>query len=137
MTTTDRTTNAEVQSVSQKHVYSELDFSESNSSFALEHCYQKISKRSNSLNESPYNNSIESVGDHLKVKQAQERVCDNIYQNASTDITGDMSGYDTITYNKHQEEDASYDYLQTDANDTYRCDESVSTTTDNPYDNAV
>lgn len=104
MTKTDRTTKSEVKSVHQKQVYFELDFAQNNSSFTLEHCYQKISKESNSLNESPYSNSEESVHDHLKVKQAQEKEWNNIYQNTSTDITGDMFGYDTIanTVNKNQ-----------------------------------
>lgn len=82
MTKTDRTTKSEVKSVHQKQVYSELDFAQNNSSFTLEHCYQKISKGSYSLNESPYSNSEESVHDHLKVKQAQEKEWNNIYQNA-------------------------------------------------------
>lgn len=116
MTKTDRTTNAEVKSVPEKQVYADLNFSESNPSFALEHCYQKISKGSNSLNESPYNNTEKVVDDHLKYKQTKGNT---IYQNASTDITGDTSGYDTITYNKHQEEEATYDHLHSDANDTY------------------
>lgn len=105
LTKTDRTTKSSVKSVPQKQVYSELDFAQSNSSFTLEHCYQKISKGSNSLNESPYSNSEESVNDHLKVKLAQEKEGNNIYQNASTDMTGDMFGYDTIanTVNKNQE----------------------------------
>lgn len=47
-------TKSEVKSVPQKQVYPELDFAQSTSSFTLEHCYQKISKGSNSLNESPY-----------------------------------------------------------------------------------
>lgn len=115
MTKTDGTTKAEVLSVPQKQVYSELDFAQSNSSFTLEHCYQKISNGRGSLNESPYNNLEESVNDHnnleqsvndhLKVKQEQEKEGNNIYQNASTDMTGDMFGYDTIanTVNKNQE----------------------------------
>ncbi|XP_052693383.1 uncharacterized protein LOC128171646 isoform X2 [Crassostrea angulata] len=105
MTKTDRTTKSEVKSVPQIQVYSELDFAQSNSSFTLEHCYQKISKGSNSLNESPYSNSEESVNDHLKVKQAQEKEGNNTYQNASTDMTGDIFRYDTIanTVNKNQE----------------------------------
>lgn len=107
MTKTDRTTKSEVKSVPQIQVYSELDFAQSNSSFTLEHCYQKISKGSNSLNESPYSNSEESVNDHLKVKQAQEKEGNNTYQNASTVMTGDTSmfGYDTIanTVNRNQE----------------------------------
>lgn len=105
ITKTDGTTKAEVISVPQKQVYSELDFAQSNSSFTLEHCYQKISKGSNSLNEGLYSNSEESVNDHLKVKQAQEKAGNNIYQNATTNMTGDMFGYDTIanTVNKNQE----------------------------------
>lgn len=105
MTKTDRTTKSDVKSVPQIQVYSELDFAQSNSSFTLEHCYQKISKGSNSLNESPYSNSKESVNYHLKVKQAQEKEGNNTYQNASTDMTGDMFGYDTIanTVNRNQE----------------------------------
>lgn len=105
MTKTDRTTKSEVKSVPQKQVYSELDFAQSNSSFTSEHCYQMISKGNNSLIESPYSNSEESVNDHLKVKQAQEKEGNNIYQNATTDMTRDMFGYDTIanTVNKNQE----------------------------------
>lgn len=92
-----------------------LIFAQSNSSFTLEHCYQKISNGRGSLNESPYNNLEESVNDHnnleqsvndhLKVKQEQEKEGNTIYQNASTDMTGDMFGYDTIanTVNKNQE----------------------------------
>lgn len=104
MTKTDRTTKSEVKSVPQKQVYSDLDFAQSNSYSTLEHCYQKISKGGKS-NESPYSNSEESVSDHLKVKQAQEKEGNNIYQNASTDMTGDMFGYDTIanTVNKNHE----------------------------------
>lgn len=105
MTKTNTTTKAEVKSITEKQVYSELDFAQSNPSFALEHCYQMISKGSNLLNESPYSNSEEIVDDHLKVKLAQEKEGNNIYQNASTDMTGDMFGYDTIanTVNKNQE----------------------------------
>lgn len=110
MTKTDRTTKAEVKSVLEKQVYSELFFSESNSSFALEHCYQKISKGSNLSNESPYNNSEESVDDHLRDKQVQDTERNNIYQNASTNISGNKFGYDTIanTVNKNQKEEATY-----------------------------
>lgn len=104
MTKTNTTTKAEVKSITEKQVYSELDFAQSNPSFTLEHCYQKISKGSNLLNESPYSNPEESVDDHLKVKRAQEKEGNNIYQNASTDMTGDIFGYDTIadTVNKNQ-----------------------------------
>lgn len=104
MTKTNTTTKAEVKSLTEEQVYSELDFAQSNPSFTLEHCYQKISKGSNLLNESPYSNSEEIVDDHLKVKQAQEKEGNNMYQNASTDMTRDMFGYDTIanTVNKTQ-----------------------------------
>lgn len=100
-----------VESAQNKQVYSELDFSQSNTSFALEHCYQTISKGSNSLNESPYSNQEEGVNDHLRDKQSRETDGNAIYQNASTDITGDVSGYDTIAYNKNQKEEATYDHL--------------------------
>lgn len=115
MTKSDRTTKTEVKSVSEKQVYSELDFAKSNSSFALDHCYQKISKGSNSLNESPYNNQ-EGVNDYLSDKQTGKTEGNTIYQNASTDKTGDTSGYDTIAYNK--DEEATYDHLSQDANKT-------------------
>lgn len=109
MTKSDKNTNAEVKCVPQKQVYYELDFAQSNSSFALEHCYQTILKGSNSLNESHFPNSKESVNDYLRDKQARETEGNSTYQNASTDITGDMSGYDTIvnTVNKIQEEEAT------------------------------
>lgn len=94
MTKTDRTTNAEVRFVPEKSAYSELEFSKNNSSFAMEHCYQKILKGSNSLNENTYNNSETSVNDHLKDKHSGEREDNNIYGNVSTDITGNISGYD-------------------------------------------
>lgn len=105
MTKTNRTTKAEVKSLTEKQVYSELDFAQSNPSFTLEHCYQMISKGSSLLNESPCSNSEEIVDDHLKVKHAQEKEGNNIYQNTSTDMTGDRFGYDTIanTVNKNQE----------------------------------
>lgn len=104
MTKTNRTTKAEVKSITEKQIYSELNFAQINPSFTLEHCYQKISKGSNLLNESPCSNSEEIVDDHLKVKHAQEKEGNNIYQNASTDMTRDMFGYDTIanTVNKTQ-----------------------------------
>lgn len=114
MTKTDRTTKADVKFVSKKKVYSELDFSESNPSFALEHCYQKISKVSNSINDSPFSKQ-DGVNDHQRDRQAEGNI---IYQNASINITGDASGYDTIAYNKNQEEDAIYDHLRQDANET-------------------
>lgn len=114
MTKTDRTTKADVKFVSKKKVYSELDFSESNPSFALEHCYQKISKGSNSINDSPFSKQ-DGVNDHQRDRQAEGNI---IYQNASINITGDASGYDTIAYNKNQEEDAIYDHLRQDANET-------------------
>lgn len=117
MTNTERTTKTEVKSVSEKQVYSELDFAQSNSSFALDHCYQKISNGSHPLIESPYNNQ-EGVNDYLRDKQADKTEGNTIYQNASTDITGDTSGYDTIAYNKHQEEETIYDHLGQDANKT-------------------
>lgn len=110
MTGTNRTTMAEVKSVPDKKVYYELDLAQSNSSFALEHYYQKISKGSNLSNESPYNNSEESVDDHLRDKQVQDTERNNIYQNASTNISGNKFGYDTIanTVNKNQKEEATY-----------------------------
>lgn len=117
MTKTDRTTKTEVESEYKKQVYSELDFAQSNSSFALEHCYQIISNGSYPLNESPYNNQ-ESVNDSLRNKQAGKTEEDTNYQNSSIDKTGDTSGYDTITYNKHLEEEATYDHLRQDANET-------------------
>lgn len=117
MTKTDRTTKTEVESVYKKQVYSELDFAQSNSSFALEHCYQIISNGSYPLNESPYNNQ-ESVNDSLRNKQSGKTEEDTNYQNSSIDKTGDTSGYDTITYNKHWEEEATYDHLRQDANET-------------------
>lgn len=70
MTKTDKTINAEIKFVPQKQVYSKLDFAQSNSSFALQHCYLKISKKSNSLSESPYNKTREGVNDYLRNKQA-------------------------------------------------------------------
>lgn len=117
MTKGDKTTKTEVKSVSKNQVYSELDFAQSNSSFALDHCYQKISKGSYPLIESPYNNQ-EGVNDFLRDKQTGKTEGNAIYQNASTDKTGDTSGYDTIAYNKHQEEEATYDHLSQDANKT-------------------
>eukprot|EP00105_Crassostrea_gigas_P038076 XP_019922224.1 PREDICTED: uncharacterized protein LOC109617101 [Crassostrea gigas] len=117
MTKSDRTTKTEVKSVSKKQVYSELDFAHSNSSFALEHCYQKISNGSYPLIESPYNNQ-EGVNDYLRDKKTGKTEGNAIYQNASTDKTGDTSGYDTTAYNKHQEEEATYDHLSQDANKT-------------------
>lgn len=120
MTKTDKTTklNAEVKFFHQKQVYSELDFAHSNSSFALEHCYLKISKRSNPLSESPYNKTREGLNGYLRDKQAGNTEWSTIYQNASTNITRDAPGYDTIAYNKNQEEEASYDQLHQDANET-------------------
>lgn len=114
MTKTDRTTKADVKFVSKKKVYSELDFSEGNPSFALEHCYQKISKGSNSLHES-HCSKQDGVNDHQRDRQTEWNI---IYQNASTNITGDTSGYDTIVYIKNQEEEATYDHLRQDANET-------------------
>lgn len=113
MTKTDRTTNAEVRFVPEKSAYSELEFSKNNSSFAMEHCYQKILKGSNSLNENTYNNSEASVNDHLKDKHSEEREDNNIYGNVSTDITGNISGYDTQANGnyKNQEEEATYYHL--------------------------
>lgn len=117
MTKSERTTKTEVKSVSEKQVYSDLDFTQSNSSFALDHCYQKISKGSYPLIESHYNNQ-EGVNDYLRDKQTGETEGNTIYQNASTDKTGDTSGYDTIAYNKHQEKEATYDHLSQDAKKT-------------------
>lgn len=113
MTKTNITTKAEVKSVPEKQVYSELDFAQSNSTFALEHCYQEISKGINSFRESPYSNSEVGVDNHLKDKQAHETEGNTIYKNASTDLTRDMSGYCTIgnTVNKNQEKEATYDHL--------------------------
>lgn len=121
MTKSDRTTNEELKSVSKETFYSELDFSQSNSSVALEHCYQKISKGSNSLNESPYYNLEEGVNDHLRANQAQETGGNIIYHNASTDITENISGYETITNanNKNKEGEPTYDHLHQGAKDTY------------------
>lgn len=82
MTKTNRTTKANVKSVPETKVYTELDFAQSNPSFALEHCYQKISKRGNSLNESPYNNSERSGNGHIEDKRAQETEGNTVYQNA-------------------------------------------------------
>lgn len=70
-------------------MYVELDFAQSNSSFALQNCYQKISRD----------------------KQASKTEGNTIYQNPSIDITGDTSGYDNIAYNKNQEEETTYDHL--------------------------
>lgn len=81
MAKTAKTTKADVKSVPEIQLYSELKFSECSSSFALEHCYQEISKGVNSLNESHYNNTEKVVDDHLKNKQAQETKGKNIYQN--------------------------------------------------------
>lgn len=113
MTKTNRITKAEVKSVPEKQVYSELDFAQSNSTFAVDHCYQDISKEINSFRESPYSNSEVGVDNYLKDKKAQETEGNTIYQNASTDLTRDISGYDTIgnTVNKNQEEEATYDHL--------------------------
>lgn len=65
------------------------------------------------MNENTYNNSEESVNDHLKDKQSREREDTNIYGNVSTDITGNMSGYDTQANGnyKNQEEEATYDHV--------------------------
>lgn len=79
------------------------------------------------LNESPYIKQG-GVNDYLRDKQASKTEENSLFQNPSTDKTGDTSGYDTITDNKHQEEEASYDHLQKDANDTYRCDDCFSPT---------
>lgn len=117
MTKTERTTKTEVKSVSGKQVYSELDFAQSNSSFALDHCYQKISKGSYPLIDSPYNNQ-EGVNDYLRDKDAGKTKGNTIYQNPSIDITGDTSGYDTIAYNKHQEEEVAYNHLRQGAKET-------------------
>ncbi|XP_052693386.1 uncharacterized protein LOC128171648 isoform X2 [Crassostrea angulata] len=114
MTKTDRTKKADVKFVSKKKVYSELDFSEGNPSFALEHCYQKISKGSNSLNESPCSKQ-DGVNDYQRDRHTERNI---IYQNASANITGDTSGYDTIAYSKNQEEEATYDHLRQNANET-------------------
>lgn len=111
---TDRAKKADVKFVSKKKVYSELDFSESNPSFALDHCYQKISKGSNSLNYSPCSKH-DGVNDYQRDRQTEGN---NIYQNASTNITGDTSGYVTIACNKKEEEEAVYDHLRQDANET-------------------
>lgn len=73
MTNTDKTTNAEIKLVPQKQVYSQMNFAQSNSSFALEQCYLKISKRSNSLSESPYNKTREGVNDYLRNKQVTQK----------------------------------------------------------------
>lgn len=81
MTKSDKNTNAEVKCVPQKQVYSELDFAQSNSSFSLEHCNQKILKGNNSLSESPYCNSEEAVNT-LREKQARQKEGNYIYQNA-------------------------------------------------------
>lgn len=51
MANTNRATKAEVKFKHLKKVYSELDYAESNSSFALQHCYQKISKGIKSFSE--------------------------------------------------------------------------------------
>lgn len=117
MTKSERTTKTEVKSVSEKQFYSELDFAQSNSSFALDHCYQKISKGSYPLIESPYNNQ-EGVNHYLREKQTGKTEGNTIYQNASTDKFGETSGYDTITYNKNQEEEVAYDHLRQDAKET-------------------
>lgn len=73
MTNTDKTTKAEIKFVPQKQVYSQLNFAQSNSSFALEQCYLKISKRSNSLSERPYNKTREGVNDYLRDKQVTQK----------------------------------------------------------------
>lgn len=114
MMKTDRTKKADVKFVSKKKVYSELDFSDSNPSFALDHCYQKISRGSNSLNDSPCSKQ-DGVNDYQRDRQTEGN---NIYQNASTNITGDTSGYVTIACNKKEEEEAVYDHLRQDANET-------------------
>lgn len=53
-------------------------------------------------------------------KQVQESRGDNIYQNASTDLTGEMYGCDTTANanNINQEEEATYHHLHQDANET-------------------
>lgn len=117
MTKTDRTKKADVKFASKKKVYSELNFSESNPSFALEHCYQNISKGSNSLNEIPCRKQ-DCVNDYQRDRQEGKTEGNIIYQNSSTNITGDTSGYDTIAYNQSQEEEATYDHLRQDANET-------------------
>lgn len=121
MTKTGKTTNADVKCVHQKQDYSELDFAQGNSSFALEHCYQTILKGSYSLNENHYNNLEEGINDNQKNKQAAEREGNNIYQNASTDLTRNMSEYAIIVNadNKNQDKRATYDHLHQDANKTY------------------
>lgn len=118
MTKTGKTTNPDVKCVPQKQDYSELDFAQGNSPIALEHCYQTILKGSYSLNENHYNNSEEGINDHQTNKQAAESKGNNIYQNASTDLTGNMSEYDIIANadNKNQDRRATYDHLHQDAN---------------------
>lgn len=81
MTKTGGTTRADLKAVPQKLVYYELDFAQSNSSFFLEHCYQKILKGNNSLSESPYCNSEDGVKT-LREKQARQKEGNYIYQNA-------------------------------------------------------
>lgn len=113
--TTDDATKVTVEYLPNKQVYSELDFSESNLSVSLEHCYQTISNGSNSLNKSPYYNSEEGVNGHLKDERANESRGNKVYQNAWTDLPGDIIAN---TVNKNQEEEAIFDYLHQDANET-------------------
>lgn len=65
------------------------------------------------MNENTYNNSEASVNDHLKDKHSEEREDNNIYGNVSTDITGNISGYDTQANGnyKNKEEEATYYHL--------------------------
>lgn len=113
--TTDDATKVTVEYLPNKQVYSELDFSESYLSVSLENCYQTISNGSNSLNKSPYYNSEEGVNGHLKDEQANESRGNKVYQNAWTDLPRDIIAN---TVNKNQEEEAIFDYLHQDANET-------------------
>uniref|UniRef100_K1Q0K7 Uncharacterized protein n=1 Tax=Magallana gigas TaxID=29159 RepID=K1Q0K7_MAGGI len=57
----------------------------------------------------------DGVNDYQRDRQTEGN---NIYQDASTNITGDTSGYVTIACNKKEEEEAVYDHLRQDANET-------------------
>lgn len=109
MSKTDRTIKAVVGSGSRKNINSDV---QNTSHFALEQYSGHISKRTDLLNESPYNHSEEGVYDHLRDKISRKPEVEDTYQHASAGVSRDMSEYDTMenTVNNKKQEEASYDY---------------------------
>lgn len=121
MSKTDRTIKAVVGSGPRKNINSDL---QNTSNFALEQCSGHISKRTDLLNESPYNHSEEGVYDHLRDNISRKPEVEDTYQHASAGVSRDMSEYDTMenTVNNKKQEEASYDYSHQNTNGNYACD---------------